>query len=90
MNAKFVVFSVIGGIVLTLLTGFVTNTVLLGAEHYGYPMAWLIRLVLAPEYFPWRVNVLILIIDLIIWIVIVGVVVAVLTRGRKARQRSEK
>ena len=85
MNAKFVVFSVIGGVVVTLLTGFLTNTVLLGAEHYGYPLAWLIRLVLAPEYFPWRVNVLNLIIDLIIWIVIVGVVVAVLTRGRKAR-----
>ena len=89
MNTKFVVFSVVGGVVVTLLTGFVTNTVLLGAEHYGYPMAWLIRLVLAPEYFPWRVNVLNLIVDLVIWTIIAGIVVAVLTRRRKSRQKGE-
>jgi len=83
MNTKFVAFSVIGGIVVTLLTGFVTNTVLLGAEHYGYPTAWLMRLVLAPEYFPWRVNVLNLIVDLVVWAIIAGIVVAVLTRRRE-------
>ena len=85
MNTKLVLFSVIGGIVVTLFTGFVTNTVLLGAEHYGYPMAWLIRLVLAPEYFPWRVNVLNLIVDLVVWTIIAGIVVALLTRRRKSR-----
>jgi len=85
MNTKLVLFSVIGGIVVTLFTGFVTNTVLLGAEHYGYPMAWLIRLVLAPEYFSWRVNVLNLIVDLVVWTIIAGIVVALLTRRRKSR-----
>ena len=85
MNAKFAVFSVIGGVVVTLLTGFFTNTVLLGAEHYGYPMAWLIRLVLAPEYFPWRISVLNLIVDLVVWTIIAGIVVALLTRRRKSR-----
>jgi len=85
MNAKFVVFSVVGGVVVTLLTGFLTNRVLLGAEHYGYPLDWLGRLVLAPEYFPWRVNVLNLIVDLAIWTIIAGIVIAVLTRGRKPR-----
>ena len=85
MNTKFVVFSVIGGVAVTLLTGFVANTVLLGAEHYGYPMAWLIRLVLAPEYFPWRVNVLNLIVDIVVWTIIAGIVVVVLTRRRKSR-----
>ena len=85
MNAKFLVFSVVGGVVVSLLTGFLTNTVLLGAEHYGYPLDWLVRLVLAPEYFPWRVNVLNLIVDLAIWTIIAGIVIAVLTRGRKPR-----
>ncbi len=66
-------------------TGLLSNTVLLGGEHYGYPVAWLVRLVLAPEYFPWRVNVLNLIVDLVIWIIIVGIVVNVLTRTRKAK-----
>ena len=85
MNAKFLVFSVVGGVVVSLLTGFLTNTVLLGAEHYGYPLDWLVRLVLAPEYFPWRINVLNLIVDLVVWTIIAGIVVALLTRRRKSR-----
>jgi len=85
MNTKLVVFSILGGVVVTLLTGLLSNTVLLGAEHYGYPLAWLVRLVLAPEYFPWRVDVLNLIVDLVIWIIIVGIVVNVLTRTRKTK-----
>ena len=85
MNMKLVVISVLGGVVVTLLTGLLSNIVLLGAEHYGYPLAWLVRLVLAPEYFPWQVNVLNLIVDLIIWIIIVGIVANVLTRTRKTK-----
>jgi len=85
MKTMLVVFSVVGGVVVTLLTGLLLNTVLLGAEHYGYPLAWLVRLILAPEYFPWRVNVLNLIVDLVIWIIVVGIVVYVLTRTRKTK-----
>jgi len=86
MNTKLAVFSVLGGVVVTLLTGLLSNTVLLGAEHYGYPLAWLVRLILAPEYFPWQVNVLNLIVDLVIWIIIVGIVVSVLARTRRTKK----
>ena len=84
MATKTVIYSVIGGVVVTLLTGFISNTpaMLVGAMHYGYPLAWLVRLVLAPEYFPWRVNVPNLVVDLVIWIIIVGMAVTVLTRRR--------
>ena len=84
MATKTVIYSVIGGVVVTLLTGLISNTpaMLVGAMHYGYPLAWLVRLVLAPEYFPWRVNVPNLIVDLVIWIMIVGMAVTVLTRRR--------
>jgi hypothetical protein len=84
MATKTVIYSVIGGVVVTLLTGLISNTpaMLVGAMHYGYPLAWLVRLVLAPEYFPWRVNVPNLIVDLVIWIIIVGMAVTVLTRRR--------
>jgi len=87
MTTRIVFLSVIGGVILTLLTGLVSNTppMLVGAIHYGYPLAWLMRLVLAPEYFPWRVNVQNLIVDIVIWIIIVGMVATVLTRGRKSR-----
>ena len=84
MATKTVIYSVIGGVVVTLLTGLISNTpaMLVGAMHYGYPLAWLVRLVLAPEYFPWRVNVPNLVVDLVIWIIIVVMAVTVLTRRR--------
>jgi hypothetical protein len=84
MATKTVIYSVIGGVVVTLLTGLISNTpaMLVGAMHYGYPLAWLVRLVLAPEYFPWRVNVPNLVVDLVIWIIIIGMAVTVLTRRK--------
>jgi len=85
MNTRVVILSVIGGVILTLLTGLISNTppMFVGATHYGYPLAWLVQLVLAPEYFPWQVNVLNLIVDIVIWIIIVGIIATVLTRRRK-------
>jgi hypothetical protein len=85
MTRRTVIYYVIGGAVATLLTGFLSNTppMLVGAVHFGYPLAWLMRLVLAPEYFPWRVNIPNLIVDLVIWIVVVGMIVTVLTRKGK-------
>jgi len=85
MTAKVVIFSMIAGVIVTLLTGLISNTppMFVGATHYGYPLAWLVRVVLAPEYFPWRVNVPNLIVDIVIWIIIAGLIVTLLTRGRK-------
>ncbi len=83
MNAmKIVILSLIAGVVITVLTGLVSNmpAMLVGAVHYGYPVPWLFRLVLAPEYFPWRVNVTALVSDVIVWTVVVGVVLFVWTK----------
>ena len=76
MNAmKIVILSLIEGVVVTLLTGLLLNmpAPLLGAEQYGYPLPWLFRLILAPEYFPWRVDLTDLLGDVAIWAMIVGV-----------------
>jgi hypothetical protein len=77
MNVKLVVYSIIGGLVITLLTGLFINmpAKLLGAVHYGCPFAWLTRLVIAPEHFPWRVNISNLIIDIVIWSVVVFIII---------------
>ena len=79
---KILILSLIGGVVITLLTGLVSNmpAPLLGAEHYGYPLPWLFRLILAPEYFPWRVDAMALIVDIVIWTVVIGVVLFVSTK----------
>lgn len=79
---KIVILSLLGGLVTTVLTGLLSNmpTMLLGAEHYGYPLAWLFRLVLAPEYSPWRVDAVAMAADVIVWSILVGVVLFVRTR----------
>jgi hypothetical protein len=83
LNAvKVVILSLIGGVVITLLTGLLSNTpaMLVGAVHYGYPVPWLFRLVLAPEYFPWRVDMAALVADIIVWTIVVGVALFVWTK----------
>ena len=79
---KIVILSLIGGVVITLLTGLLSNppTPLLGAEHYGYPLPWLLRLVLAPEYFPWRMDVTGLLGDVAVWTIVVGVALLAWTK----------
>jgi len=53
VTAKIMIFSVIGGAIVTLLTGLISSTppMFVGAKHYGYPLAWLVRLVLAQSSF---------------------------------------
>jgi hypothetical protein len=75
MNVKIVILVVVAGLAITLLTGLVSNTppMLMGATHYGFPVAWLFRLVIAPEYFPWRVDMAYLLIDTATWAAVVTV-----------------
>lgn len=82
MKLKTPLLAIIGGVVITLLTGLISNTpyMLVGATHYGYPLAWLTRLIIAPQYFPWRVNALNLAVDVIVWTLIVYVVIFVLSK----------
>jgi len=84
VNVKILLSSIISGVIITLLTGLISNTspMWAGAVLYGYPLAWLIRRVVAPEYFPWQVNLLNLVADIIIWAVIVSVVLLVLARTK--------
>ncbi|MBS7643209.1 hypothetical protein KEJ26_01250 [Candidatus Bathyarchaeota archaeon] len=85
MNVRILLLAIAGGVIVTLLTGLISNTppLLVGAYHYGYPFAWLIRLIIAPQYFPWRVNILNLVADMILWIIIIGVILSILIKTRK-------
>jgi hypothetical protein len=82
------VVSILGGEIVTLLTGLFSNTpqMLLGAEHYGFPLAWLIRMIVAPEYNPWRIDVLSFLADVVVWSVILIVIVFILEKVRKSGQ----
>jgi hypothetical protein len=79
------VVSILGGVIIALLTGLFSNTpeMLLGAEHYGFPLAWLIRMIVAPEYNPWRIDFLNFLADVVVWSVILFVIVLIVEKIRK-------
>ncbi len=82
---KLLALAAIGGVVITLLTGLVENTpeMLVGAVWYGYPLAWLVRMVVAPEYNPWVLRPLRLIADIVFWAIIVAIILFAYTKMRK-------
>jgi len=77
MNVKIVVLAIIGGVLASILTGLIDSTpaMLVGATWYGYPLAWLFRQIVAPEYFPWVVDITNLIADIIFWTMILSAVI---------------
>ncbi|MGP8069842.1 MAG: hypothetical protein ACLP5V_08130 [Candidatus Bathyarchaeia archaeon] len=84
-SMKMVVYAVVAGVVITLLTGLIGNTpeMLVGAVYYGYPFAWLEMMVVAPQYFPWVVRPLRLILDIVVWAVAVWVILFVVSKAKK-------
>jgi hypothetical protein len=81
-----ILVGLIGGVIITLVTGMIPNKVLLGATHYGFPLVWITRLALGPENFPWRFNILGLVGNIIFWSVISTVIFG-LFRSRKRHYR---
>lgn len=78
MNSlKFVIKSAVVGAIITLATGAVQNTPanLLGASWYGWPLVWVRKLVIAPQYNPWVISWYSLIGDFIFWSIIAGIIV---------------
>lgn len=82
--------SVIGGVIIALLTGVVNSTPggLVGATWYGWPESWLIRMVVAPQYNPWKVQWVGLVVDAIVWIVIVAIVMLVANHAMGGKKPS--
>jgi len=80
MNATILLSATVGGLIITLLTGLIFNrekwlllvsntTPVLAVVHlYGYPFPWL---VMAPRDFPWRVDMLNLVSDVVVCAVII-------------------
>ena len=90
MRTKLAIGSVVGGVLITLLTGLLdalsSHPLLdfyseIGLEHCGFPLPWLRRAVypgapleMPPEYYA---N---LVVDIVIWAIVVGVVLFIVTR----------
>jgi len=75
-NLHIMVVAAVCGIVITMLTGLMPSTPfgLVGATWYGYPLTWLTRRVLAPQYNPWYPKDVSLIFDIVFWSVVTAII----------------
>ncbi|MDE1855359.1 MAG: hypothetical protein KGH57_03530 [Candidatus Micrarchaeota archaeon] len=87
MEKKFIAESVIGGVVITLVSFLYNSTPgggLVGATWYGFPLTWIRYLVVnTQQYSPWAIDYAGLIADIIIWAMVVAVVLF-LVKGRSS------
>jgi hypothetical protein len=83
MDRKIIIGALIGGIVITLATGLVEAPSMMGATNYGYPFVWLTQLIIAPEFFPWRIHPVRLVLDVIVWSVPVWIILYVVMRKKR-------
>jgi hypothetical protein len=54
-----------------------------GAVYYGFPIAWLFKMIVAPKYNPWRIDFLKFLADVVFWDVISLVIVFILEKVGK-------
>jgi hypothetical protein len=83
MKISKAVGSVGGGIVATLVTGLINTTPegLVGGVWYGWPTSWLVRRVLAPQYFPWFPNYTNFVLDVIFFAAVIYAILVISRLG---------
>jgi hypothetical protein len=86
MKARTLSYAIAAGVLASIIAGLFSNTPaqMVGAVHYGYPLPWLIRMIVAPQYFPWEVDYFGLLLDIIVWTVLAGVLIGIFARARKS------
>ena len=67
MDRKTLLASFFVGIGIALATGLLQRGIALGATQYGWPMAWRIHMVVAPEHNPWRILPAWFVVDAALW-----------------------
>lgn len=73
---KNILYSIIGGVFITLATSLIPNAGLLGTSKYGFPFAWLSQL-LYPIGSPLTLLWTGLILDLLVWITAVFLIITI-------------
>jgi len=77
--------AIVGGIAATLVSGLFPHTspLLAGAVWYGYPLSWLIRMIVAPSYNPWTILWLSFLIDVLFWSIVAGAMIGILKMPKR-------
>ena len=82
----FIIIFFTGGITLSLAS-LMYIVQLRGATHYGYPYQWLTNLVLAPEHYPWKFNLVPFLLDWILYGMISGIVLVIIRWLRRITKK---
>ena len=82
-TSRVLALALVLGVLATGLTGLINTTPegLLGATHYGYPLAWLYQIVYIGM--PIEVDWAMLLLDIAIWSVIIAIVLMLLQYALK-------
>jgi uncharacterized RDD family membrane protein YckC len=83
---KVLVSAIVGGVIITLVTGLLQNApYLMGATYYGYPFSWLVDEHGAPPNFDiYKISHLrYLGADIVIWAIIIGLILFGISKLRK-------
>jgi hypothetical protein len=67
MDRKTLLASLFTGIGVALVTGLLPREIALGATSYGWPLAWRVHMVVAPELNPWRTLPAWFVVDAALW-----------------------
>ena len=92
-NARILLASITLGLIITFITKLFNNTPsnFVGATWYGYPLPWIIKMVVAPQYNPWKLQPVNFMINVVFWFVISGIILLIgrylLVPGKKHRRR---
>jgi hypothetical protein len=88
-----VIYSVIGGIIISLITGLFQSPfyMILGANYYGVPFPWLSQMVLGPGYTaPYNVIWFSVFFNTVIWAVVVFIGIELFEIGTKKEIKHKK
>ncbi len=84
------------GVLITVLSSFVPATPgggFVGATWWGFPVAWLVKMVVAPQYNPYTLGpygILGFLADIVIWFIVALIILAIINfagRGNGRRRR---
>lgn len=91
MNVTNRVFaSVLGGMVITLLTRklMYTQPIPVDEARYGFPFPWLIRFQIPPQYPSWGIEPLNFFADVAFWSIVISITLFALTKAKRLLRKS--
>ncbi|MDE1823289.1 MAG: hypothetical protein KGI00_03075 [Candidatus Micrarchaeota archaeon] len=84
----FLVPALFVGLFMAFITALIPSTpaLLVGAAWYGMPISWIVRMVVAPQYNPWRIEYASFILDVLFWFVVAAIAMYIKLQTEKKQR----